>query len=181
MRNDPTKYYQLKTQSGVDQTDHVGQRANFREYLDGFLALYDIFKQNRDLSNKCFGMVEDVKRLFDQTNEKPPESERWVTFESGNYVTWEYLLESTRLMCPALINDLVHVCIETGSTRYFVTRVEDIPVDSRKNAGHHQYVWIKNPRTGDEFRNSYPGSFFRKLELREDLIALIADKPSSWQ
>ncbi len=175
MRNDTTKYYQLKTQFGVGQTDHMGQRANFREYLDGFLTLYDTFLQDLELRNKCFEMVENINRLFDETNEKRPESEGWVTFAPGDYVTWECLLDSARVMSPININNVMSVCIETGATGYFVARVEEIPEYLRRSAGHHQSVWIKNPRTGHEFSDPYPGSFFRKLHSGENLPAILSE------
>jgi hypothetical protein len=96
------------------------------------------------------------------------------TFKPRHLVSWSCLFGSARVMGPIMIRIMLDLCMETQSKEYFVSRVEDVPEDSKGSVGHHQWVWLEHPTTREEIPQKFSGCYFTILAEGITLTEMIA-------
>jgi hypothetical protein len=84
------------------------------------------------------------------------------TFEPGDLVTWQYLLGGNREMSPGWINVMVDTILLTGSHKYKIATVENLPEDRRGGVGHHQKVTLAYLDDRPISNTTYSGFHFQK-------------------
>jgi hypothetical protein len=85
------------------------------------------------------------------------------SFEAGQQVGWNYIFGSARIMDPGYIRIMLHWCLLLGCNIYTISRTEDVPEENRGSVGHHKFVWILHPKTGEEVPQQFSGVHFKIL------------------